>query len=119
MEFSNMNHLDYDALNTLRDVMEGDFPLLIDTFILDSTERLQKLHTIINSANADLIRRSAHSFKGSSSNIGAIQLAALCASLEKKALDGDLVNLDQDLRAIEQEYAQVENLLRAMLQVSR
>jgi len=111
-----MNHLDYDALNTLKDVMEDDFPLLIDTFISDSHERLQKLQAIINSANADLIRRSAHSFKGSSSNIGAMALSALCCALEKKAQNGNFDNLEQDLRAIEQEYVQVERLLLDLVQ---
>jgi HPt (histidine-containing phosphotransfer) domain-containing protein len=109
---SPMNHLDYDALNTLKDVMEDDFSLLIDTFIQDSSERLQKLQTIITSGNADLIRRAAHSFKGSSSNIGAPNLSSLCAALERRALEGDLNNLDQQLRAIEEEFARVEILLQ-------
>lgn len=107
-----MNHLDYNALNTLKDVMEDDFSLLIDTFIQDSTERLQKLQAIITSGNADLIRRAAHSFKGSSSNVGAMNLSSLCAALERKALEGDLTSLDQSLRAIEEEFARVQILLQ-------
>ncbi len=110
-----MNHLDDNTLNTLKEVMEGDFPLLINTYLQDSSERLHKLRTIINSANADLIRRSAHSFKGSSSNIGALVLANLCAVLEQKALDGDLASLGLDLLAIEREYIQVEAQLRQLL----
>jgi len=110
-----MSHLDYDALNTLKDVMEDDFNLLIETFIQDSTERLLKLQAIIHSENADLIRRAAHSFKGSSSNIGAMPLSGLCAALEQKALAGDFGSLDEDLHGIEAEFAQVEALLREML----
>lgn len=109
-----MNHLDYDALNTLKDVMEDDFSLLIDTFIQDSTERLQKLQTIITSGNADLIRRAAHSFKGSSSNVGATNLSSLCAALERKALEGNLVDLDESLRSIEEEFARVQILLQEL-----
>ena len=109
-----MNHLDYDALNTLKDVMEDDFSLLIDTFIQDSTERLQKLQTIITSGNADLIRRAAHSFKGSSSNVGAMNLSSLCAALERKALEGNLVGLDESLRSIEEEFARVQILLQEL-----
>lgn len=110
-----MNHLDYDALTMLKDVMDDDFNLLIETFIQDSNERLHKLQSIVNSANADLIRRSAHSFKGSSSNIGAVALSALCAAMEKKALSGDFDTLANDLLKIEEEYKQVESLLREML----
>lgn len=108
-----MEHLDYDTLNTLKQVMEDDFALLIDTFVQDSTDRISTLRNVIAGVDADLIRRAAHSFKGSSSNIGAPQLAALCFELEKKALGNNLENLVSDLEAIEQEFAQVLVLLRA------
>jgi histidine phosphotransfer protein HptB len=108
-----MEHLDYDTLNTLKQVMEDDFELLIDTFVLDSNDRIQTLHKVIKGDQADLIRRAAHSFKGSSSNIGAPQLAALCSALEKKVLANNFDDLADDLHVIEQEFAQVEILLRA------
>lgn len=107
-----MEHLDYDTLNTLKQVMEDDFELLIDTFVLDSNDRIQTLHRVIKDNQADLIRRAAHSFKGSSSNIGAPRLASLCSALEKKVLTNNFDGLPDDLRAIEREFAQVEILLR-------
>ena len=108
-----MEHLDYDTLNTLKQVMEDDFALLIDTFVQDSTDRIATLHQVIQGAEADLIRRAAHSFKGSSSNIGALQLAALCAALEKKAFENNLDGLIDDLTSIEQEFQRVQSLLRS------
>lgn len=109
-----MDHLDYDTLKTLKQVMEGDFGLLIETFKQDSNERLKKLHDVIQGSDADLIRRAAHSFKGSSSNIGAPQLSALCAALEKKALAGNLKDLEKDLQQIEQEFFLVQSLLDSL-----
>lgn len=109
-----MEHLDYDTLDTLRQVMEDDFGLLIDTFIQDSNDRIQALRDVISGTDPDPIRRAAHSFKGSSSNVGAIRLMALCSSLEKKAVSNKLEQLEQDLEAIEQEFAQVQELLRAL-----
>ncbi len=106
-----MDHLDYETLNTLKQVMEDDFGLLLETFKQDSTERLKKLYEVVQGTDADLIRRSAHSFKGSSSNVGAKQLSALCAALEKKALAGDLHGLTEDVQAIEQEFLLVQSLL--------
>jgi histidine phosphotransfer protein HptB len=106
-----MEHLDYDTLGTLKQVMEDDFGLLLETFKQDSTDRLQKLREVIQSDDADQIRRAAHSFKGSSSNVGAQQLSALCAALEKKALAGDLQGLVEDVNAIEQEFLLVQSLL--------
>lgn len=109
-----MEHLDYDTLNTLRQVMEDDFALLIDTFVQDSTDRISTLREVIKGTDADLIRRAAHSFKGSSSNIGAPQLSALCSALEKKALEKRFESLDVDLDSIEKEFAEVLVLLRSL-----
>ena len=108
-----LEHLEYDTLNTLREVMEDDFALLIDTFVQDSADRIRTLREVIQGSDGDLIRRAAHSFKGSSSNIGAPRLAALCSALEKKALENNLDGLLVDLEAIEQEFAQVTVSLRS------
>ncbi len=104
-----MEHLDYETLNTLRQVMEEDFDLLIDTFIQDSSDRIVKLREVVDGTEAD-----PHSFKGSSSNIGALRLTTLCHALEKKAMSNNLEQLDQDLLEIEQEFAQVQELLRTL-----
>lgn len=113
-----MEHLDYETINTLRQVMEEDFGLLIDTFIQDSTDRITVLREVVESADGDAIRRAAHSFKGSSSNIGAPHLTNLCLALEKKAMANSLeTNRDalvQNLAEIEQEFAAVHELLRAL-----
>ena len=37
------NHLDRDVLNTLQDIMEDEYPVLLDTFVTDSEERLRLL----------------------------------------------------------------------------
>lgn len=110
-----MEHLDYDILNTLKQVMEDDFELLIDTFVQDSTERIRMLRSLVDSTESDLIRRAAHSFKGSSSNIGAPQLAEMCSALEKKALANDFNGLADDINSIEQEFSHVQSLLRSLV----
>jgi HPt (histidine-containing phosphotransfer) domain-containing protein len=109
-----MEHLDYDTLNMLKQVMEDDFALLIETFTQDSKDRIHALRAVIESSDANLIRRGAHSFKGSSSNVGAPRLSALCAAMEKKALDNNLDGLSGDLDSIEIEFMQVVGLLRSL-----
>ncbi len=110
-----MEHLDSETLNTLKQVMEDDFGLLIETFKQDSVDRLKKLHEVIQTSDADLIRRAAHSFKGSSSNIGALQLSVMCAALEKKAVAGNLEGLILDVHQIEQEFLLVQTQLDLFL----
>jgi histidine phosphotransfer protein HptB len=112
---NSVQHLDYDALNSLKDVMEGEFGFLIDTFIQDSSDRLDKLYTLIGTDNIDAIRRAAHSFKGSCSNLGALHLANLCAALERKARENDLSTLGEDLADIEAEFLVVKQRMLAYL----
>lgn len=104
-------HISYDALNSLKEVMEDDFNFLIDTFIQDSEDRLAKLHELVGGDDADAIRRASHSFKGSCSNLGALRLASLCAASERKALDKDIANLAADLAEIEAEFLMVKQLM--------
>lgn len=110
-----VQHLDYDALNALKDVMEDDFGLLIETYLKDSSDRLVMLKELVVGENADSIRRTAHSFKGSSSNLGAVHLAALCAVIERKALDQNFDALPQDLSLIEAEFVVVKQKMRDFL----
>lgn len=112
-----MNHLDVEMVSSLKMVMEDEFSVLVDAFLNDSTERIRVLHELLRQAqlDGDAIRRAAHSFKGSSSNMGALELSSLCGALEQKAHDNTLVNLPEDLARIEREFAQVTralNLLR-------
>ncbi len=97
-------HLDYDALNSLKDVMEDEFGFLIETFIQDSNDRLEKLHLLVGSDDQDAIRRASHSFKGSCSNLGALRLADLCAGVERKALERNFNSFANDVAEIEAEF---------------
>lgn len=104
-------HLDYDALAALKEIMDEDFLLLIDTFFQDSTTRILTLRTFMNSTDGDAIRRAAHSFKGSCSNLGALHLANLCSALEHKGLLEKFDALDVDINAIEEEFLLVKKML--------
>lgn len=105
------HHLDYDALNSLKDIMEDEFGFLIDTFIQDSSDRLEKLHALIGSEDVDGIRRASHSFKGSCSNLGALHLAHLCAVVERKALEKNFTTLAKDVAEIEAEFVVVKQMM--------
>lgn len=106
-----MDHLDRQALEMLKEVMEDDFALLITTFLQDSENRIRTLNALIKSDNADAVRRAAHSFKGSCKNIGAIILASYCSDLEEKGAANNLENIQVDIDRIKAEYETVKNLL--------
>ena len=113
----NSQHLDYDALNALKDIMEDNFTFLIETFIQDSTERLSQLQLMVNASDVDgdAIRRAAHSFKGSCGNIGAPYLASLCSLVENKIVNSRLDGLANDVHQIQNEFSIVKNSLMEYL----
>jgi PAS domain S-box-containing protein len=58
---------------------------LTNLFIEGTTKNLSALRNAAAEADPVAIKREAHSIKGSSGNIGARQMAALCKELEQKA----------------------------------
>lgn len=103
-------HLDPVVLSGLQEVMESEYPKLLDTFLDDSQKRIEALRQSRGDAKA--LGRIAHSFKGSSGNLGAVRLAHLCQRLEAESAEaaeaaGDLEALvDQ----IDLEFALVKPL---------
>jgi HPt (histidine-containing phosphotransfer) domain-containing protein len=95
-------HVDRDLLSALQDVMEEEYPTLLDTFIADSEERLQVLR---KPEDAVQLMNAAHSFKGSSSNMGAVRLAELCHELEQCAKQNRLSGIEKLVGKIEAEFA--------------
>jgi HPt (histidine-containing phosphotransfer) domain-containing protein len=100
-------HLDHEVLSTLQEVMEDEYPLLLDTFLLDSVARLQQLH---KADGAEQLIATAHSLKGSSSNMGAIRLAELCHELERQAKELSLGGIETLVAEIDGELAIVRPL---------
>ncbi len=107
------DHLDPDVLLTLQQVVEAEYPQLLDAFLLDSEGRLTQLQATHQRGETDSLRRAAHSFKGSCSNMGAALLAEYCQALEEAAQSGQLDKAGELVRLIECEFAIVRTLCRA------
>ena len=100
-------HLDPEVLSGLQDVMESECPKLLDTFLDDSQKRVEALRKAGDDAKA--LGRIAHSFKGSSGNLGAVRLAQLCQRLEAESV-GPASNLGALVDQIDHEFALVKPL---------
>lgn len=108
-----VDHLDSSVLATLQDVMEAEYPVLLDTFLTDSEERLLLLQSACRNGRGEDLRQAAHSFKGSCSNMGATLLAELCRELEEAARLEQLDEAPEWIERIEREFAIVRILYRA------
>ncbi|MGE8176403.1 Hpt domain-containing protein [Pseudomonas fluorescens] len=102
-------HLDPEVLSTLEEVMEDEYPMLLDTFLRDSETRLTELR---GTQDPELLLSTAHSFKGSSSNMGATRLAELCNELEQRAKQKSLAGIEKLVGEIDGEFAIVRRLYR-------
>lgn len=89
--------MDLDSLvqSSLRDLMQEDYPLLLDTFVQDGENRLAILSTSLQQEHWDAFRQAAHSFKGSCGNMGAAALQHACEDAEQAGLRGDAATARQ------------------------
>lgn len=100
-------HLDPQVLSGLQEVMEGEYPKLLDIFLDDSQKRVEALRKARDDAKA--LGRIAHSFKGSSGNLGAVRLAQLCQRLEVESVESN-ADLGALVDQIDHEFALVKPL---------
>lgn len=111
---ASVTHLDREILQTLQEVMEGQFPELINTFLNDSEERIRSLQKALATRDQEAVRRQAHSFKGSCNNLGAVRLAAFCQVMEEGGREGKLDGLENELVNIQQEFSQLKSILNTL-----
>lgn len=108
-------HLDDAVQRNLLDIMEDEYPLLVETFLSDSEERLNSIRAAFAAADGTVLRHAAHSFKGSCGNMGAAVLSGLCKQLEEAARHNDLAAAQGLIAKVEHEFT----IVRTLLQPSR
>lgn len=106
-------HLDPAILSSLQDIMGEEYPVLLDTFLVDSEERVRLIREAISQNDAQALRQAAHSFKGSCSNMGAPLLASLCRALEEAGRREQLEESEARVEHLERELAIVRIMFRS------
>lgn len=84
-----------DVLDALRGDLQtpgdgGEFAEIIDLFLGNARRNCNAVRDALASGDRQSLELAAHSLKGSSSTMGAVRLAALCASLEEAGHTGAL-----------------------------
>ncbi len=86
--------LDQQTLENLRALRMPDEPdplrELIELFLQDTPGRLENIQTAFKANNLAELEITAHSLKGSASNLGALKLASLCARIVDYARKADI-----------------------------
>jgi HPt (histidine-containing phosphotransfer) domain-containing protein len=109
------SHFDTEALVMLEEIMDDDFPELIQVFIADSDPRVSAMQLALEEQNSSALRDIAHSFKGASSNLSALPLADLCFKIEEKARDTNLEGIHSLITAVDTEYQAVKSILLSLI----
>lgn len=107
-----IQHLDDEALRELEVVMGDDFAKLLQTFATDSAARIVAIQQTAVAADSEALRRAAHSFKGSSGNMGARHLSELCRQIEEFARDGAVEPCMPLIAELSDEFALVQRELK-------
>ena len=115
LELDSSPRLDSETITDLKDIMEEDFPVLLETYLADAIVRLDSIDAAVCEKNSVSLRESAHSFKGSSSNIGASRLALLSSNVELLAKDAQVEQALPLIAQLHQEYEAVKVLLEQEL----
>jgi PAS domain S-box-containing protein len=112
--------LDEGVLAGLREL--GDAELISELagmFLDDASSRLTDLRGAVEAGDAPAVERVAHTLKGSSGNMGAARMAAICAELQVACASGDLGRAPELLARLEEEFGRVRPALEAEVARSR
>ncbi len=65
--------------------MDEDFSSFVQQFLDDSERRLDGVHALCDAGDYPAVKQAAHSFKGSTLNLGLPAMAEACLQLEQAA----------------------------------
>ncbi|MBL4681181.1 MAG: Hpt domain-containing protein [Pseudomonadales bacterium] len=108
-------HIDHAIMIELQEIMEDDFSVLLETYLVDSQAKLDALDHAFILQDLNKIRDVAHGFKGSSLNMGAHILAGFCASVEDLARALDFDGARKASSKIIEEFEQVKIIIEQKL----
>lgn len=103
--------MDLSVLTSFEEVQEEgepDFVVeLIDLYLEDTPRRIAAMKATVMETDAMSLKRAAHSLRGSSANLGARRMAALCDELEHVDGNDSVQKTSALLSGLEQEFERV------------
>jgi two-component system sensor histidine kinase/response regulator len=97
--------IDAERVRSLReDLGDPEFlATLVEMFAQSAGDEVPRLDSAIAESDALAVRETAHKFKGSCSNIGAVRLVELCQRIELAAAKGSLDGVPELFRELSRE----------------
>ena len=115
--------LDRGVIASMRGLqVEGETDIVAELagmFLGDARPRLSALEEAVQNDDAPAVESLAHTLKGSSSNMGARGMSALCARLEVAGASGDLSQSFRLLERLKEEFVRVNRAFEAEIHGNR
>ncbi|MBI9110370.1 Hpt domain-containing protein [Maridesulfovibrio ferrireducens] len=92
----------------ITEIIDSELKELVSNFMINTDLEIAALDAAFKKSDLATINRLGHNMKGSALNYGFIILAELGRSLERAALDEDIINIDQLLVQLKDYVARVE-----------
>ena len=101
--------IDWGVLATLEEIREAGEPdlivELIDLYLGDSPQWVEAMRMAVAGKDATMLKRAAHSLKGSSGSLGVRQVAETCRMLERVDCSDPAANAKELLQLLDCEFA--------------
>lgn len=95
--------------------LSGDaFTELAGLFMKEAPEQMAEMRLGLEQADMELVRRAAHTLKGSSGALGAVRFSTYCRTLEKMARSGNFSQGKEAMADIENEY---QSLMTELIEI--
>lgn len=105
--------VDMDRLNELSGGGEDDLRDLVDLYLKQTSEQIEKLHEAIQTGTATEVRRIAHSCVGASATCGMQTLVAPLRELEHMGEAGQLADARRPMDVVAREFERIRQFLAA------
>ncbi len=93
--------LDMSTFDELKEISGADFiDELVDTYLEDAPKLVREMETALETGNAEVFRRAAHSLKSNSATFGAMHLSGMAKELEMLAKENKLDEAGKQLPAV-------------------
>ena len=89
---------------------------VLHAYLADTPPHLQTLHSAIAAGNTDQLRKTAHTLKSSSANVGALALSQRCKDMEQLGRNNTTAGAAELLADMEQSFQAVRQALGALLE---
>src|ERR1019366_4019496 len=107
--------LDPQAIESLRAISPDDngefLKELIDIYLTDTPLRIAEIEQSLAAENAVELSRAAHSIKGSSSNFGAAELAAIACEIEHKGKAAAFAEVQARIPTLQEAFSRLRPAL--------